>query len=117
MFTKELLHSPQVTNGESTHIGERGPQVGGQPLHDRIPPTGGLLFLDDGPPNIPVQQDQAAVDRAGGEAAGVKDAFLQRGQEGWIIRVGKCLRHGCVALAIILLNSLSTLALNSAWIR
>ena len=79
MFKKELFHSPQIDNGESAHIRERGPQVSGKPLYDRISPTGGLLFFDDGPPNIPVQQDQFAVDRAGGGVAGVKDAFLQSG--------------------------------------
>jgi hypothetical protein len=58
-----------------------------------------------------------AVDGAGGGGAGVKNALLQRGEESWVIRVENCLRHGCAAFAIILLNSLSTLALKSASIQ
>ena len=35
-----------------------------------------LLLFDDGPANVPIQQSQFAIDRAGGRGAGVNDAFF-----------------------------------------
>jgi len=63
-----------------------------------------LLFLNDAPPNVSIEQDKLTVDRTGCENAGVKNAVLQLRAEGWIIRVRQLRGHGWTAFAIIMLK-------------
>ena len=65
-FCIEPTHIPYISCRKPTHIGKLGTQVGGKLLHNGITPTGCLLLLNNAASNIPIEQDQLAVDRVGG---------------------------------------------------
>ena len=53
-----------------------------------------LLFLNDAPPNVSIEQDKLTVNRAGRGNVGVNNAVLQRRKEGRVIRVRQLRGHG-----------------------
>lgn len=55
---KKLPHQPQVVRGESLQPWKRRPQIGGQPLDNRLSPTQVLLLLHDPTPDVPVELNQ-----------------------------------------------------------
>jgi hypothetical protein len=69
----ESLRVPQIPPGKTPHIGEFGPQVGGETFHNGVTPTGCLLFFHNRVADVPVEQDQFAVDGPGCGDLGAAD--------------------------------------------
>jgi hypothetical protein len=81
----ELLHSPEILEGKPAHVREISAEIGGEAFHHGIAPTRRLLLFHDSPPDVPVKQDEITVNRAGGGNVCMKNAILQRREEGRVI--------------------------------
>jgi hypothetical protein len=77
----KLPHPPDIRRRKAGHTRELAPQVGREPFHHGITPTLRGLLFNDGPAQIPIEQHQVPVDRAGGRSAGRQDPFLQLGHK------------------------------------
>lgn len=86
---EKLAHPPDVGGGKPVHVGERGTKIGGEAFDHAVSPAGFPLFLDDTAPDVPIQQDQLAVDRPPGLNPGIQNPVLHPGKELSIIGKGR----------------------------
>src|SRR5262249_51829072 len=79
----------QEQGPHAVDVGPREPALAGEGLLEvvaqvgdhRIAPAAGLLLLDDGPADVPVELDEFAVGGEGGTNAGGADALLELTEE------------------------------------
>ena len=80
----EGAHAPEVAGGEARDAGEGGGEVAGHALDDARAPALPLLLGGQVSPDLPVEQQQLAVDGQGGAQLGGADALLEVGEEGGV---------------------------------
>jgi len=73
----EGAHVDEVATGQPSHVGEGGAQVGGEPVDDPGAPALGVLTLQHGVAQGPVQREQFRVDGPLGAPAGGCDGALE----------------------------------------
>ena len=69
-------HVVQVAAGESPHVGELRPQIGGKSIDHPAAPPCRVLTVQDCSTDIPVQHQQLRIDGAGGLQASSTDLRL-----------------------------------------
>ena len=86
-------HPPYVARRKTIHFRERFAQILRQPFHHLLAITPGLLCLGNDFPDVPIKQDQFAVDRNHRSQLCRADAGLEVGEERAVTggkRAGRC---------------------------
>lgn len=81
IFHVNSPHRPHVLARKPPHVRKLRPQIRRQPFNHRLPPARRALFLDNAPPDVPVQQYQLPVHRPPGLDPGGLDPALHFGKE------------------------------------
>jgi hypothetical protein len=84
----ERPHVLEVARRQSTHVGKRLPQVGGQAVNDLGTPTLFVLPLQDDLPDVPAHQSHRRIGDKYGMQTGLLDAFLDLREDGEVVRFG-----------------------------
>jgi hypothetical protein len=81
----ETAHVEQVSTRESLHVRKRRRQVPGKLIDNLRTPALSLLTFQDVAADLPIQQDQLAIDGKHSPLLDVLDVLLDTGQPGGVI--------------------------------